>query len=138
MRDLRSSSPPWSAGPHPTLLPKGEGTNSLSLWERAGVRANEQHHPSNQLNQLLAEIPALEQAQERLGRRLDAVRDRLAVLQFAGRDQRAELLQRLRPQVHVLADDEAAQGQPVGQQQLRLLERDRLAVVAADHSAQRD
>ena len=54
------------------------------------------------------------------------------------RDQRAELLQRFGPDVHVLADDEAFDRQARLQDELRLLQRDRLAVVAADHSAQRD
>src|SRR5512137_1730074 len=91
-----------------------------------------------ELEELLAEIPALEQPEEGLGRRGDALRDRLAVLQLAGSDHRCELLQRFGPELHVLADDEALDGQAGLQDQRRLLQGNRLAVVAADHPAQGD
>src|SRR6516225_8462766 len=62
---------------------------------------------SDQFYQLLALVPALEQPEEGLGRVLQALRHRFLVLELAGGHQRAELLERLGPGVHVLADDEA-------------------------------
>jgi hypothetical protein len=58
---------------------------------------------------LLAEVLALEHAQEGLRRGFQALRHRLARPQLAGAHQRAEFLQRLGPDFHVLADDEALQ-----------------------------
>ena len=45
-------------------------------------------HASDQLDQLLAEVAALEQAEEGLGRGLQALRHGLAVLELAGGHQR--------------------------------------------------
>src|SRR5665213_1915985 len=93
---------------------------------------------SDELDQLLAEIAPLQQPEESLGRRLDALSDRFAVLELAAGDERAEFLQRFRPDRHVLADDEAFDRQARLQDELRLLQRNGRAVVAADHSAQSD
>ena len=72
------------------------------------------------------------------GADVDAFGDRLAVLQLAGGDQHAELLQRLRPDVHVLADDEAFDVRRDCRISCGCCSGIGCAVVAADHSAQGD
>src|SRR5690606_6453128 len=62
---------------------------------------------SDQLHQLLAKVLALEQAQEGRGRRSQALGHALARAQLAAGHQGAELLERLGPDVHMLADNEA-------------------------------
>src|ERR1019366_8693240 len=96
------------------------------------------HIGSGQPDQLLAEVASLQQTEKSLGRRLDPFGDCLPVLELAGRDEGAELLQRLGPDIHVLADDEAFDRQARLEDELRLLQRNRLAVVAANHAAQGD
>ena len=49
---------------------------------------------SAQLDELLAEVAALEQAEKSLGRGIEALRHALADLEFAGRDHAAEFGQR--------------------------------------------
>src|SRR5664280_1276924 len=109
---------------------------------RRSSRNSSPERPSNCIasepDELLAEVTPFQQAEEGFGSCLDALGDRLAVGQFAASHERAELGQSLGPDVHVLADDEALDHQTRLQQKLRLLQRDRMDVVAADHSAQSD
>src|ERR1700712_2136012 len=93
---------------------------------------------SNQLDHLLAEVATLQQTEKGLWRRRQTLRDALAVFQLAARDHGAELVQRLRPEFRVLADDETFERQAVRQQQLRLLQRDRLPAGCPDHTPPRD
>jgi hypothetical protein len=101
---LRSSPNTLAFSPHCSTGASGEPPNicAAPLGEKFQAIAAQ-----NQLDQLLAEILALEQTEESLGRAFDALCNRLARLQLAGGDQGAEFLQRLGPHLHVLADDEA-------------------------------
>src|SRR5689334_1297385 len=93
---------------------------------------------SNQLDQLLAEVAALEHAEERIGRALQTLRDGLAIVQLLLRDERAEFLQRAGPNVHMFGDDETLHEQTLRQNQRGVLERNRFAVIAGDKAAYGD
>src|SRR5690606_5548524 len=93
---------------------------------------------SDQPHELLADVAPLQQPDEGLGRVLQPLRDRLAVLQLARGDQRAELAECLGPQLHALGDDEALDPQAVDQHRAEVLQRHRLPVVAGDQPADRD
>src|SRR5512147_3105241 len=70
---------------------------------------------SDELHELLAQILAAEKADEGAWRALEALRDGLAVLQPALGDECSQLRERLRPDPHVLGDDEPLHPQAVRQ-----------------------
>src|SRR3954447_19593701 len=70
--------------------------------------AQDLHRHSHQFYDLLAEVLARQQADERFGCSGQALRDGFAVLDAARRYALRELLQGLRPEFQVLRHDEAA------------------------------
>src|SRR6476619_5558981 len=89
--------------PEPAALSGRRSVRNSSPWRSP----RSMRRPSDQLDDLLAEVLPLQETEKRLGRRRDPGGHALAVLQLAGGDEHAELLQRFLPDLHVLADDEA-------------------------------
>src|SRR5690606_31354364 len=93
---------------------------------------------SDQLDQLFAKIAALEKTEEGLRCAFDALLHRFAELELALREHRAQFLGGIGPDFRVLADDEALDPQAVRQDQRRVVQGQRLPVVAGDHPAHGD
>src|SRR6266480_5389607 len=95
--------------------------------------------PSGQLHQLLAEVLAAEQRDQALGRVLEALDDRLAVLELALREVLAERLQRLAVALLPVVHDHALHLDAVDKHEAQVLHRVRLGrVVVGDHAADDD
>src|SRR5262249_44400277 len=80
---------------------------------------------SDELHELLADVLALEQSDERPRRARYPFRHRLAITDSLRRHVLRKLGKRLRPQFHVLADDETLHQQAVDENRANVLDRDR-------------
>src|SRR5215472_1212243 len=92
-----------------------------------------------ELHQLLAEVLALQHTDERFRRILETNGDGLAILDLAGGDALGKLLQRYRPALHVVGDDETLDLDAVadhGDEVLDAVAVDR--IVVRDHAAERE
>src|SRR2546427_415692 len=117
-----------------SALRQGSSRNStailISLPPRAILADLDEH---------LAEVLAAEQADERLGRLLEALDDVLAVLQLALAQPARAVGEELRHPVGVIADDEAADGDAVDEHRREVRPRRHLRrVVLGDDAAERD
>src|SRR5689334_22798969 len=80
----------------------------------------------SEAHELLTEVLSFEHADEGLRCALEALRDRLAILDASVRDVLREVGQRRRPAVHVLAHDEALEQRAVREQRAEVLHAVRL------------
>src|SRR2546425_2609540 len=95
--------------------------------------------PSGQLHQLLAEVLAAEQRDQALGRVLQALDDRLAVLELALREVLAERLERLAVALLPVEHDHALHLDAVDEHEAQVPHRVRLSrAVVGDHAADDD
>src|SRR6267378_5919086 len=95
--------------------------------------------PSGQLHQLLAEVLAAEERDQALGRVLQALDDRLAVLELALREALAERLQRLAIALLPVEHDHALHLDAVDEHEAQVLHRVRLGrAVVGNHAADDD
>src|SRR5438552_354655 len=95
--------------------------------------------PSGQLHQLLAEVLAAEQRDQALGRVLQALDDRLAVLELALREVLAERLERLAVALLPVEHDHALHPDAVDEHQAQVPQSVRLGrAVVGDHAADDD
>src|SRR4051812_7784862 len=114
-------------------------TRTTSQSSAKAPRRGPKPTPSGKSDKLLAEVLALEQADERPRRILQSLGDGLAVLDLAGDHPARQIGKRLRPELQAVGDDEALDLDAVGQDRLKGLHAVGFGgVVLRDQSADRN